>query len=45
MKIKKTVILKEFAKEKGINVVEFITSQRNPFEISGMAIKISKFLL
>ncbi len=33
----KTVILKEFAKEKGINIVEFITSQRNPFEISGMA--------
>jgi len=33
----KTVILNQFAKEKGINVVEFITSQRNPFEISGMA--------
>jgi len=33
----KTVILKEFAKEKGAKVVEFITSQRNPYEISGMA--------
>jgi len=33
----KTVIIEEFAKEKGVNIVEFITSQRNPFEISGMA--------
>jgi MoxR-like ATPase len=35
----KTVIIKEFAKSKKAKVVEFITSQRNPFEISGLAMK------
>lgn len=34
----KTSILNKFAKEVGANVFEFITSQRNPFEISGMPI-------
>lgn len=34
----KTVLIKEFAKERGVQVVDFIASQRNPFEISGMAI-------
>lgn len=34
----KTQLIYEFAKEKGVNIVEFITSQRNPFEISGMPI-------
>lgn len=33
----KTVIIKDFAKKKGVKLVEMITSQRNPFEISGMA--------
>lgn len=33
----KTVIVNQFAKSKGVNVVPFITSQRNPFEISGLA--------
>lgn len=32
----KTVIISDFAKEKGVNLVELITSQRNPFEISGL---------
>lgn len=35
--IGKTAIIEQFAKEKGANLVEFITSQRNPFEISGLA--------
>lgn len=33
----KSFLVREFAEDRGINVVEFITSQRNPFEISGMA--------
>lgn len=32
----KTVIIRQFAKDKGVNIVELITSQRNPFEISGL---------
>jgi len=32
----KTVIINEFFKEKNKKLVSFITSQRNPFEISGM---------
>lgn len=32
----KTKIIEQFAKKKGVNLVEFITSQRNPFEISGI---------
>ena len=33
----KTVIINEFAKEKKANIVELITSQMSPFEISGIA--------
>ena len=33
----KTVLIEEFAKEKGVNLVELITSQMSPFEISGIA--------
>ena len=32
----KTVMIQQFAKDKGVNIVELITSQRNPFEISGL---------
>jgi hypothetical protein len=32
----KTTLIKEFFEEKGKKLVSFITSQRNPFEISGM---------
>jgi hypothetical protein len=32
----KSHLIYEFAKEKSANIVEFITSQRNPYEISGM---------
>lgn len=35
----KTVLIEEFAREKGVKVVEFITSQMSPFEISGIAMK------
>ena len=35
----KTVIIEEFAKEKGAELVELITSQMSPFEISGIAMK------
>lgn len=35
----KTVIIQEFAKEKGVKLVELITSQMSPFEISGIAMK------
>lgn len=35
----KTVFIDEFAKEKGVQLVELITSQMSPFEISGIAIK------
>ena len=35
----KTVIIEEFAKEKGVELVELITSQMSPFEISGIAMK------
>jgi len=34
----KTKIIEQFAKEKGVQLVEFITSQMSPFEISGIAI-------
>lgn len=33
----KTVLIEEFAKEKGVTLVELITSQMSPFEISGIA--------
>lgn len=33
----KTVIIEQFAKDKGVNLVELITSQMSPFEISGIA--------
>ena len=33
----KTVLIEEFAKERGVKVVEFITSQMSPFEISGIS--------
>ena len=33
----KTVFITEFAKEKGVSLVELITSQMSPFEISGIA--------
>lgn len=33
----KTVLIEEFAKEKGVKLVELITSQMSPFEISGIA--------
>lgn len=33
----KTQIIDEFAKEKGVTLVELITSQMSPFEISGIA--------
>jgi hypothetical protein len=33
----KTVFIEEFAKEKGVELVELITSQMSPFEISGIA--------
>lgn len=36
----KTQMINQFAESKGKRVFEFITSQRSPFEISGMAIKI-----
>lgn len=35
--IGKTQIIYQFAKEKGVNIVEFIASTRSPFEISGLA--------
>lgn len=34
--VSKTSQIEAFAKEKGVNLVQFITSQRNPFEISGL---------
>ena len=33
----KTVLIEEFAKKKKANLVELITSQMSPFEISGIA--------
>jgi len=33
----KTTIIKQFAKDKGVKLVSFITSQRMPYEVSGMA--------
>ena len=33
----KTKLIEQFAKEKGVKLVEFITSQMSPFEISGIA--------
>ena len=34
----KTVLIEEFAREKGVQIVELITSQMSPFEISGICI-------
>lgn len=34
----KSIQIREFAKERGVKLVPFVTSQRNPFEISGLAI-------
>ena len=33
----KTQIIEQFAKDKGVKIVELITSQMSPFEISGIA--------
>lgn len=33
----KTIVIQEFAKEKGVKLVELITSQMSPFEVSGIA--------
>lgn len=33
----KTVMIQQFAKDKGVHLVELITSQMSPFEISGIA--------
>jgi hypothetical protein len=35
--ISKSIQIREFAKEKGVKLIPFVTSQRNPFEISGLA--------
>jgi len=35
--VSKSVQIRAFAKEMGVKLVPFITSQRNPFEISGLA--------
>jgi len=35
----KTVFIEQFAKERGAKLVELITSQMSPFEISGIAMK------
>lgn len=35
--ISKSVQIRQFAKDKGVKLVPFVTSQRNPFEISGLA--------
>lgn len=35
----KTAIIEQFAKERGITLIELITSQMSPFEISGIAMK------
>lgn len=32
-------MIEEFAKEKGVQLIELITSQMSPFEISGIAMK------
>ena len=36
----KTAIIEQFAKEKGVKLVELITSQLSPFEISGICIPV-----
>ena len=33
----KTAMIEQFAKERGVNLIELITSQMSPFEISGIA--------
>lgn len=33
----KTMMIEQFAKDKGVKLVELITSQMSPFEISGIA--------
>lgn len=35
----KSQVIHKFGKEKGVQVVELITSQMSPFEISGIAMK------
>lgn len=40
--ISKSVQIRAFAKEKRVKLVPFITSQRNPFEISGLAMPNKK---
>jgi len=35
----KTVMIENFAKDKGVHLVELITSQMSPFEVSGIAMK------
>ena len=35
--VSKSVQVRQFAKDKGVKLIPFITSQRNPFEISGLA--------
>lgn len=35
----KSVIVQQFAQDKGVKIVELITSQMSPFEISGIAMK------
>jgi hypothetical protein len=34
----KTMVIEQFAKEKGVNLIEMITSQMSPFEISGICV-------
>lgn len=35
----KSQVVAQFAKEKGVKLVELITSQLSPFEVSGIAMK------
>lgn len=37
--IGKTKFIEKFAKDKGVQLVEFITSQMSPLEISGIAMR------
>ena len=38
----KSQIITQFAKKKGVKLVELITSQMSPFEISGIAMPVRK---
>lgn len=40
--ISKSVQIRQFAKDKGVKLVPFIASQRNPFEISGLAMPVKE---